>query len=310
MPLDAGAFTEYREPSQPGDGLGSLRPSPIVLATTGTVGSALRAAREGMGLAIDDIAQATRVRGAHLQALESFDFQSLPARPFVIGYVRAYARALGLETESVVARFRGEAPAVDDRLRAPWNLRDQFHRRRFGWIGVVVLMMITAVVAWNIFRHVSVSPRRVAVSARRPVPLGANAGPTHLGAPLPAPPEAAAPPTYETPGLAADAAPAPAEPTGAPFVAAGQIYGAPPGGGVLLQAKKPTSLVVRGPGGVVYFARQLATGEAWRSPAMPGLEVDVGNPASMEVYFQSVSRGELTAAKTPVSSLTDALPAK
>ena len=77
------------------------------------------APRESLDLAIEDIAQATRVRAAHVAALEAFDLDKLPARPFAIGYVRAYALALGLDADAVVARFRAEAPDLDTGLRAP-----------------------------------------------------------------------------------------------------------------------------------------------------------------------------------------------
>jgi len=303
MPLDAGAFVETTGLKPRVDGLNGLRPMVVRLATEGNVGAALRAARESLDLAVEDIAQATRVRPAHVASLEAFDFGALPARPFVVGYVRAYALALGLETEAVVARFRQEAPDVDDRLRAPSGLSG--HGRRFGVLALGVALLIAAVVGWNIMRHAAVAPRHVSRPAVRAAPGRADLGPTVLGAPLPAPPEAAAPPTYETPGLAA-APTADPDPAGAPFVQAGAVYGAPAAGAhLILQARKPTSLVVRGDGGIL-FARQMAAGEAWRAPATAGLVADVGNPASMEVFVDGLSRGDLSQPRTSLDSLPDA----
>ena len=100
------------------------------------LGEALRAARESLGLEIEDIAQATRVRGAYIAALEAFELDALPSRPFAIGYLRAYARALGLEPDAVVARFMTEAPVVDDgsaRARRPApRAAPAWDRRRRG----------------------------------------------------------------------------------------------------------------------------------------------------------------------------------
>ncbi|MGI8839625.1 MAG: helix-turn-helix domain-containing protein [Caulobacteraceae bacterium] len=140
------------------DRLAPLRPAAVVLAPDGDLGSALRAARESLGLAIEDIAQATRVRAAHIADLERFDLDALPSRPFVVGFVRAYARSLGLEPEAVVARFRAEAPRVDDALRAPGGLHLQ-RRRRFGWIAAFAFLVLGAVTSWNIARHVGGAPR-------------------------------------------------------------------------------------------------------------------------------------------------------
>ncbi|MGI8839624.1 MAG: RodZ domain-containing protein [Caulobacteraceae bacterium] len=90
-------------------------------------------------------------------------------------------------------------------------------------------------------------------------------------------------------------------------MAAGTIYGpAAPGAGIILQAMKPTSLIVRGAGGAVYFARQLSAGQAWRAPALAGLTVDAGSPAAVEVFVGGLSRGPLTSAQTPLSALLSA----
>ncbi|MDQ2763770.1 MAG: helix-turn-helix domain-containing protein, partial [Pseudomonadota bacterium] len=270
---------------------------------------------EALGLDIEDIAQATRVRAAHIAALESLDLDALPARPFAVGFVRAYARALGLEPDPVVRRFRADAPAVDEDLHAPQGLHLTGHRR----VGRLLLpfgLLLGAVVAWNVTRHsageAKTAPARSASAHARPPRTPALSGPARLGPPLPAPPEAAAPPTYQTPGLPGPEATIgkseDQEPTvtaGKPFVSAGTIYGAAGSGSqVILQARKPTSLIVRGGFGAVYFARQLASGEAWRAPdRLSGLTIDVGNPASIEVFVGGLSRGPLANAQTPLSSI-------
>ncbi len=328
MSLDKRAVGDTPDVAAQGGNLASLRPVKVVLTEYGNVGAALRGAREALGLEVEDIAQATRVRAAHLAAIEAFELSALPSRPFAVGYVRAYARALGLDAEAVVARFKAEAPPPDGDLRAPGGLGHNAPRR-WRWLAVLAVGVVAAVVTWNLTRHAQVAPPhrgaalaapRAALAARPP------AGPAILGAPLPPPPEASTPPAYETPGLAAamgagesPRAPAAAvggatlgpsgrssdaDAPGAPFVAAGAIYGAKgAGSGVILQARKPTSLIVRGPGGVVYFARQLAAGEAWRPPAMAGLVVDAGNPASIEVFTDGASRGALPQAQTPLAQL-------
>src|ERR1700704_3761479 len=132
MPLDTDAVADVQSLPATNDDLAPLRPTKVVLAQAGNVGAAWRAARETLALAIEDIAQATRVPAAHISALEAFDLEALPSRPFAVGFVRAYARSLGLEPEAVVARFRAEAPPSDDQLRAPAGPHLQ-RRRRFGW---------------------------------------------------------------------------------------------------------------------------------------------------------------------------------
>ena len=304
------------------DGLEGLRPAKLVLDTEVHVGAALRLARESLDLGLEDIAQATHVRAEYLAAIESLDLAPLPARPFAVGYVRAYARALGLDPELVVARFRHETPGEDTALRAP--LGGQFRRRfRLGRLAVAMAVLTAALVGWNLVVRVRApAPRTAAFVPPAPVQPRPLAGPARLGAPLPAPPEATTPPPYVTPGLAeaaaekgADPASATTTPTtqqtsaaanpipvGAAFMAHGAIYGAAHSG-VIVQALRPMSLVARGGGGAVYFARQLAAGEAWRAPDLAGVTVDVDVPAAAEVYVQDHATGPLAQAQTPLSVL-------
>jgi transcriptional regulator with XRE-family HTH domain len=305
MPLDTSDVTpEIEAAASPADDLAPLRPIRVVLDEAQALGPALRAARESLGLGIEDIAQATRIRSGYIASLEAFDIDALPARPFAIGYLRAYARALGVEPDTVVTRFLMEAPAVDETLRAPAGLRKV--PRRLGVISGGAILIGVSLLAWNIARHAKAeSPRRAVVAS--PTTAARVEGPAKLGAPLPPPPEASTPPAYATPGLGAALDDLPAPVLGARFVQAGPIYGGPPVSAtsdVILQARKSTSLIVRGGGGAVYFARELSPGEAWRAPAATaGLTVDVGNPGAVEVFAAGVSKGALSAPQTPVARL-------
>ena len=72
------------------------------------IGSALRAAREFRGLNLQDVADATRIRQSYIEALEDLRLDELPSRPFTIGYVKSYAKLLGLDGDAAVARFKLE----------------------------------------------------------------------------------------------------------------------------------------------------------------------------------------------------------
>lgn len=315
MPLDTGDIQNGGAAKKGADNLAALRPVRVILSQDGHVGHALRQARQSLGLLEDDIAQATRVRAPYITAIEDFDFDALPARPFVVGYVRAYAMALGVDCEAVVARFHAEAPKVDGKLRPPGGVNHD----AFGPVRVLLIIgasLAAAVTAWTVWRHMEHGVVR-AVGAVAPRPRGGSAaGPAMIGAPLPTPPEATTPPVYVTPGLAppeakpsgADGPPAHvaagAPGVGAPFVPAGMVYGSPaPASGVILQARKATTLVIRGGGGAVYFARLLAPGEAWRAPPTAGLTVDVGTPGSVEVFIGGVSKGTMSQPRTPLTQI-------
>ena len=59
------------------------------------LGQALQAIREHQGLTLEAMAGVTRVRRAYLADIEAMRLERLPSRPFTIGYIRAYAEALG-----------------------------------------------------------------------------------------------------------------------------------------------------------------------------------------------------------------------
>ena len=73
-----------------------------------TVGALLAEARAAAGRELADLARETRVPLRHLMAIEADDHEALPALPFALGFVKTFARSVGLNPESVGAQFRAE----------------------------------------------------------------------------------------------------------------------------------------------------------------------------------------------------------
>ncbi|MCW5830123.1 MAG: DUF4115 domain-containing protein [Deltaproteobacteria bacterium] len=65
------------------------------------LGTRLRAAREALGMSVRDVSDQTRVRVELLLALEEGRRADLPADVFVRGFVRSYARSVGLEMDAL-----------------------------------------------------------------------------------------------------------------------------------------------------------------------------------------------------------------
>lgn len=80
----------------------------------GSFGDRLRREREQRGITLDDVALTTKIRAGLLKALEEEKFDQLPGGIFNKGFVRAYARHLGIDEEQAVADYliaSGEAPS-------------------------------------------------------------------------------------------------------------------------------------------------------------------------------------------------------
>ena len=73
-----------------------------------TVGALLAEARAAAGRELADLARETRVPLRHLMAIEADDHEALPALPYALGFVKTFARSVGLNPESVGAQFRAE----------------------------------------------------------------------------------------------------------------------------------------------------------------------------------------------------------
>ena len=70
-----------------------------------TIGGFLAAKRGERGLTLQQAAAATHIRLEHLSALEADEPELLPAPVYARGYLRTYARYLGLDEESLVVRL-------------------------------------------------------------------------------------------------------------------------------------------------------------------------------------------------------------
>lgn len=81
-------------------------------------GEDLRREREIRGISLKEISDATKISKRFLEALERNDHRTLPAPVFTRGFVREYARYVGLNVEEMVNRYNFAA-MNDDRIEKP-----------------------------------------------------------------------------------------------------------------------------------------------------------------------------------------------
>lgn len=77
------------------------------------IGETLRAARREQGRSLADAAAETRVRETYLAALEQEDFTVIGGDVYAKGFLRSYAKALGLDPEPLLEAYRREFGAGD-----------------------------------------------------------------------------------------------------------------------------------------------------------------------------------------------------
>jgi len=280
-------------------------------------GHGLRAAREHLGIDLEEVSTKTKVRRHYLTAIEEMNLAQLPSRPFTEGYVRAYARSLGLDEGRAIARLRQDWPLEDEALPEPVGVPDEADPR-VRVIAAAGVLVILAIVIWNVATRAMAEREPVfdadaIAEAPKTVNLPPPGTPVELGHPLPPPVEATLPPPYITPGLEPDgppAAPAPGALIAAPtdeavrfFQVKGKMYGAPPQASVVtLQATAGVFVILRR-GDKVLEIQELKAGDAYRAPMDAGLAIDVTAPSALEVYVGGQYRGRLTQTLNQISAL-------
>lgn len=156
------------------------------------VGDRLRTARMKAGLDLSDIATKTRVPLRHLSAIEAGDYASFPSATYCVGFVKAYARAIG-EDEVVLARdLRTELGAVRNDPREFYDPQDadpaRLPTRKLAWTAAAVLLLLVAGYAafrsWMIAdpRDAATPPAPITAEPSRPVaPRSVQAVPNPAG---------------------------------------------------------------------------------------------------------------------------------
>ena len=92
-----------------------------------SLGDRFRAAREARGLSLSDCSEQVRIRSVYLAAIEEENWKAIGAAVYVRGFLRTYARFLGLDPEEVVIAFNDEvqpaANADGDGFATAWARR-------------------------------------------------------------------------------------------------------------------------------------------------------------------------------------------
>ena len=95
-----------------------------------TVGQDLRAARLRRGDDLATVSRALKIRKDHLEALENDRLEDMPGKTYAIGFVRSYARHLGLDAAQFVERFKRDISGrADEQSREPAPMPLQNARR-------------------------------------------------------------------------------------------------------------------------------------------------------------------------------------
>ncbi len=254
------------------------------------LGADLRTARERLGWTLDAVAGYLRIRRAYLQAIEEGRTQELPGPTYALGFVRAYAQALGLDPNDAARRLRaetGEAPRRPE-LDFPTPVPER------GVPALVVILVgavvaIGAYVAW--FRMSGNDRPSTEVVQQLPEHLTPLVPETPPPAAKTAPIPSGSAQSFAS-GTVQPAAQASASvPPSAAAAATTQpapVLPAVDGPRIVVRATADAWIQVRDKQGPVLFNRMLRAGETWQVPAKSSLLLTTGNAGATELVVDGV----------------------
>jgi cytoskeleton protein RodZ len=123
-----------------------IAPSPEtdnVVELADSPGRRLRQARQSRGLQVEQIANQLHLVTRHITALERDDYQALPGPVFISGYMRNYARLLGLDPEPLIEAYRAAAPETRPQLSTTRPSGPRQVTSGHLWVRLVSLALVT-----------------------------------------------------------------------------------------------------------------------------------------------------------------------
>lgn len=141
----------------------------------------MKAEREKRGLSHQQVSELTRLRRHMIEALEEEAWELLPPPVFVRGFVRSYAKALGLDEKKFLDLYDEITPIES---RAPKLMPRPRKKKRGPLLLIIVLFFVVAGIlyAWHGYRPEKGTPLP---QEKKSLPLSEKEAPAPAPAPAP-----------------------------------------------------------------------------------------------------------------------------
>lgn len=298
------------------DGLPSEAPAAPPVHAAPKAGAQLRAERERQGLAIADVAQRLKYAPRQIEAVEADDYAALPGLTFVRGFVRGYAKLLGVDAAPLVASLERNAGQdggpTTVQLQSVSPVRAQFpasgarHASAWPWI-VAIILVVAGIGGFSVYHWevpgtlVTPAPQPSQAPPVTPAPSGTASGTIQPGSPAPeggsgtsAPVAPASMANGERPPVdgTSAAGPAPAGevatvplPAGAQATSPG-VAGATAQGRIRLVFRGESWTEIKEAGGRVVYSRKGTPGTEQWADGQPPFELVVGNAPETRLFYR------------------------
>jgi cytoskeleton protein RodZ len=290
-------------------------------------GAQLKQEREKQGVSLEDISLSTKIGTRMLRALEEEHFDQLPGGIFNKGFIRAYARCLGIDEEQAIADYlaatgaspaarkleNDQTPDLSPVIEPPPREPSKSPGLPWGTLAVALLIVALGFAGWGFYSR---EPEKAAPDSTPPAANSPSPQPAVAAAQPPPEPKSAepapttrkpvdqkvAPPTADQPA-SAQAASAQAASAATPKPTVDQPQPAVPTNGTFLlviKAREDSWLSISVDGEIV--TRSLLAAPAQKSVrAHDEMVIRAGNVGALDFEFNGTklpTQGGLGEAKT------------
>jgi cytoskeletal protein RodZ len=161
------------------------------------IGRLLLEAREQLGLSLDEVERATRIRVYHLEALERGEMEALPSPVQARGFLHNYAEFLGLDAGAITLQYAEALQSRRSRILPETSYKEprtgpsvRILSRRPRWlssdlfIATTIILAILAVLIWGGSRVITMLRQRTETPQAALGPLIPTTTPTLTETPL------------------------------------------------------------------------------------------------------------------------------
>lgn len=271
--------------------------APVAGGEPASFGARLAAAREKERLSVGDMASRLRLHVNQVRAIEAENLAQLPEAAYVRGFVRSYARSLGLDPAPFIDDLNSKlAPASESVVDGIAKARDYSpvraaaHERasRSLVLGLaVVALVVLGALGWYATRQPQPQP------APAPAPTVAPASSAAPAIPAEAPgTDRASAPSDTQPAVAIEPAPAPSQPLDE-------------SGSILLMTFSGSSWVeVTDASGKVVVSQTAGAGEAIQPAGKPPFSVVIGDASKASVKVRGEAFGLESVTRANIARFT------
>jgi cytoskeletal protein RodZ len=115
-----------------------------------SIGQYLKRHREERAMSVEEVSRATRIPVGNLERLENDHFDDLPGEVFVRGFLKAYARAVSIPVDDVLARYTSSRRVAWVTPLPMTSPIQKTQGRRFGVAIAFVVLLILFTLALSI----------------------------------------------------------------------------------------------------------------------------------------------------------------